>query len=58
MTNIHNKQRLSRLIRYSFWDGLTRRIDASSIETAGKDPKDCEFPLAHDGVPAFVYHTR
>ena len=33
-------QRLSRLIRYSFWDNLTRRIDASSIELAGKDPKD------------------
>jgi len=33
-------QRLSRLIRYSFWDGLTRRIDASSIEKAGTDPKD------------------
>jgi len=33
-------QRLSRLIRHSFWDGLTRRIDASSIEKAGTDPKD------------------
>ena len=33
-------QRLSRLIRYSFWDNLTRRIDASSIELAGRDPKD------------------
>ena len=33
-------QRLSRLIRFSFWDGLTRRIDASSIEKAGTDPKD------------------
>ena len=33
-------QRLSRLVKYSFWDGLTRRIDASSIELAGKDPKD------------------
>lgn len=33
-------QRLSRLIRYSFWDSLTRRIDASSIEKAGTDPKD------------------
>ena len=33
-------QRLSRLVKHSFWDGLTRRIDASSIELAGKDPKD------------------
>ena len=33
-------QRLSRLIRYSFWDNLTCHIDASSIELAGKDPKD------------------
>lgn len=33
-------QRLSRLIRYSFWPNLTRRIDASSIEKAGRDPKD------------------
>ncbi len=33
-------QRLSRLIRYSFWPNLTRRIDASSIGKAGRDPKD------------------
>lgn len=33
-------KRLSRLVRDSFWDNLTRRIDASSIERAGKDPKD------------------
>lgn len=32
--------RLSRLIRDHFWEGLTRRIDASSIEIAAKDPKD------------------
>ncbi|ORY65011.1 neutral trehalase [Pseudomassariella vexata] len=32
--------RLSRLIKDQFWDGLTRRIDASSIEIAAKDPKD------------------
>jgi alpha,alpha-trehalase len=32
--------RLSRLIRDHFWDGLTRRIDASSIEVAARDPKD------------------
>ncbi|CAJ2503291.1 Uu.00g106850.m01.CDS01 [Anthostomella pinea] len=32
--------RLSRLIRDQFWDGLTRRIDGSSIEVAAKDSKD------------------
>lgn len=32
--------RLSRLIRDHFWEGLTRRIDASSIEVAARDPKD------------------
>jgi alpha,alpha-trehalase len=32
--------RLSRLIKDSFWDALTRRIDASAIEKAGRDPKD------------------
>ncbi|RYP69649.1 hypothetical protein DL770_008194 [Monosporascus sp. CRB-9-2] len=32
--------RLSRLIRDQFWEGLTRRIDASSIEVAARDPKD------------------
>ena len=33
-------QRLSRLIKDSFWESLTRRIDASSIAKAGNDPKD------------------
>ncbi|KAI1327251.1 glycoside hydrolase family 37 protein [Xylariaceae sp. FL0255] len=32
--------RLSRLIKKQFWDGLTRQIDASSIEIAAKDAKD------------------
>ncbi|KAJ5217152.1 Neutral trehalase [Penicillium chermesinum] len=32
--------RLSRLIKHSFWKALTRRIDGSNIEVAGKDPKD------------------
>lgn len=32
--------RLSRLIRDHFWEGLTRRIDASSIHIAAVDPKD------------------
>ena len=32
--------RLSRRIAQDFWPGLTRRIDASSIEKAALDPKD------------------
>lgn len=32
--------RLSRLIKKSFWNALTRRIDGSNIEKVGKDPKD------------------
>lgn len=32
--------RLSRLIKNSFWNALTRRIDGSNIEVVGKDPKD------------------
>ncbi|KAJ6099572.1 hypothetical protein N7467_001107 [Penicillium canescens] len=32
--------RLSRMIKNSFWDALTRRIDGHNIEVAGKDPKD------------------
>lgn len=32
--------RLARLISDSFWDNLTRRIDGSAIEVAGRDPKD------------------
>lgn len=32
--------RLSRLIKDSFWDALTRQIDGSAIEIAGRDPKD------------------
>lgn len=32
--------RLSRLIKDEFWDNLTRVIDGSVIEIAGKDPKD------------------
>lgn len=32
--------RLSRLIEHTFWDNLTRRIDSSAIDIAGRDPKD------------------
>ncbi|KAL1986028.1 hypothetical protein VTN96DRAFT_7041 [Rasamsonia emersonii] len=32
--------RLSRFIKKSFWNALTRRIDGSNIAVAGRDPKD------------------
>lgn len=32
--------RLARLIRGTFWDGLTRRIDASMLDVICKDPKN------------------
>ncbi|KAG0259147.1 alpha,alpha-trehalase nth1 [Mortierella polycephala] len=32
--------RLSRMIRHHFWDGLTRRIDAEGLEMIAKDPKN------------------
>ncbi|KAI9932803.1 hypothetical protein ASPWEDRAFT_33761 [Aspergillus wentii DTO 134E9] len=56
--------RLSRLIKLSFWDALTRRIDASNIEVAGKDPKDwTDDPRPRIYVPRgapeqFEYYTE
>ena len=56
--------RLSRLIRFSFWEGLTRRIDGSVIERVGKDPKDwTDDPRPRIYVPPgapeqFEYYTR
>ncbi|KAJ5898899.1 Neutral trehalase [Penicillium taxi] len=56
--------RLSRLIKNSFWKALTRRIDGSNIEVAGKDPKDwTDDPRPRiyipPGAPAqFEYYTR
>ncbi|OZJ06189.1 hypothetical protein BZG36_01007 [Bifiguratus adelaidae] len=32
--------RLSRMIKYHFWDGLTRRIDAEGLEIICADPKN------------------
>jgi len=32
--------RLSRMIRHNFWDGLTRRIDAEGLEIICADPKN------------------
>ena len=33
-------ERLSRLIKYHFWDGLTRRMDAAGLEKICADPKN------------------
>lgn len=56
--------RLSRLIKNSFWKALTRRIDGSNIEVAGRDPKDWTAdPRPRIYVPRgaeaqFEYYTR
>lgn len=56
--------RLSRMIRDHFWDSLTRRIDASSIEVAARDPKDwTDDPRPRIYVPPgapeqYEYYTR
>lgn len=56
--------RLARLIKDTFWDSLTRRIDASSIQVAGMDPKDwTDDPRPRIYVPRgapeqYVYYTK
>lgn len=56
--------RLSRLIRDSFWNGLTRRIDGSNIAKVGRDPKDwTDDPRPRIYVPRgapeqHAYYTR
>ena len=57
-------KRLARLVKNSFWDGLTRRIDASVIEKVGVDPKDwTDDPRPRIYVPPgapeqLEYYTR
>ncbi|KAJ5086818.1 treB [Penicillium alfredii] len=56
--------RLSRLIKNTFWKALTRRIDGSNIEVAGRDPKDWTAdPRPRIYIPPgaplqFEYYTR
>jgi alpha,alpha-trehalase len=56
--------RLARLIKDTFWDSLTRRIDASSIQVAGMDPKDwTDDPRPRIYVPTgapeqYAYYTK
>src|SRR5262249_5084688 len=57
-------ERLSRRIRTDFWNGLTRRLDASSIEVAALDPKDwTSDPRPRIYIPPgepgqFAYYTQ
>lgn len=39
--------RLSRLIKYHFWDNLTRRIDANGLEIICNDPKNRSIDQQH-----------
>ncbi|KAJ9292888.1 CAZyme family GH37 [Paecilomyces variotii] len=56
--------RLSRLIKTTFWNNLTRRIDGSNIQIAGRDPKDwTDDPRPRIYVPPnapeqFEYYTN
>jgi len=56
--------RLSRLIKDTFWDGLTRVIDGSVIEVAGRDPKDWtsdprpRIYVPHGAPEQFEYYTK
>ncbi|KKA28608.1 hypothetical protein TD95_003950 [Thielaviopsis punctulata] len=57
-------RRLSRRIATEFWRSLTRRIDASSIEIAARDPKDwTDDPRPRIYIPVgeerqFEYYTK
>ncbi|KAJ1569490.1 alpha,alpha-trehalase nth1, partial [Nowakowskiella sp. JEL0078] len=57
-------ERITRLVKYHFWDALTRRIDAEGLELICNDPKNksedkCSrvFVPFHDKF-AFRYYTR
>ncbi|KAJ3120572.1 alpha,alpha-trehalase nth1 [Nowakowskiella sp. JEL0407] len=61
--NENPTERLSRLIKYHFWDGLTRRIDAEGLELICNDPKNRQVDQQsrvyipyHDKF-AFDYYT-
>ncbi|KAI8055732.1 trehalase-domain-containing protein [Syncephalis plumigaleata] len=55
--------RLSRMIRHHFWDGLTRRIDADGLELICKDPKNRgtdqrpRIYVPHGDPDAWEYYT-
>lgn len=53
--------RISRSIRERYWDALTRRIDATSLQTVIRDPKvkskEMYLYVPHNDVGAFNYFT-
>ncbi|GAA5816869.1 hypothetical protein MFLAVUS_010403 [Mucor flavus] len=56
--------RLSRMIRFNFWDGLTRRIDSDSLEVICPDPKNRSsntnprIYVPFDDKEAFEFYTH
>ncbi|KAI9473908.1 MAG: trehalase-domain-containing protein [Benjaminiella poitrasii] len=56
--------RLSRMIRHLFWDGLTRRIDGAGLEAISEDPKNRTKDIApriyipHDETEIYDYYKR
>lgn len=56
--------RLSRFIKTSFWDNLTRRIDGSNIEKVALDPKDWtsnprpRIYIPHSVPEQYEYYTK
>ncbi|KAI8391320.1 trehalase-domain-containing protein [Radiomyces spectabilis] len=56
--------RLSRMIRHCFWDGLTRRIDADSLEVICPDPKNRStnrnprIYVPHDDTEAYEFYKK
>lgn len=56
--------RLSRLVRDQFWDGLTRRVDASTVLQCTLDPKDwTQDPQPRIYIPPgapeqYTYYTK
>ncbi|KAI9139452.1 trehalase-domain-containing protein [Paraphysoderma sedebokerense] len=61
--NEHPVDRLSRMIRHSFWLGLTRKIDADGLEIICNDPKNRtndrkpRIYIPHDDDIAYEYFT-
>jgi alpha,alpha-trehalase len=57
-------RRLSRMIKESFWDGLTRRMDAEGLELICTDPKNrsnnrqSRVYVPHGDTEALLYYQR
>lgn len=55
-------RRIERLIKGSWWDNLTRHIDASGIAIAAKDPKTADSQpriyVPHGAPEQYAYYTR